>query len=45
MQDAEPGTSHRLRYQDTNQQDRIGWREIVSRTWTEYQCFRQFSIQ
>ena len=29
MQDPEPGTSHRLQYQDTNQQDRIGWREIV----------------
>ncbi len=28
-QDAEPGMSHRLQYQDSNQRDRIGWREIV----------------
>ncbi len=27
--DADPGVAHRLRYEDTNQQDRIGWREIV----------------
>lgn len=29
QQDPEPGVSHRLQYQDTNHQDRIGWREIV----------------
>ncbi len=25
----EPGVTHRLRYEDTNQGDRIGWREMV----------------
>jgi nickel/cobalt exporter len=29
LQNAEAGISHRLRYQDTNQQDSIGWRELV----------------
>src|SRR3984957_3378756 len=29
QQDPKPGVSHRLQYQDTNHQDRIGWREIV----------------
>ena len=28
-QDAEAGVTHRVRFEDTNQQDRIGWREIV----------------
>ncbi|MBV9771924.1 MAG: sulfite exporter TauE/SafE family protein [Bryobacterales bacterium] len=29
LPDREPGLPHRVQYQDTNQPDRIGWREIV----------------